>query len=164
MGTQIGYSGILNGLSHSLGSRGGGAGGIEKVTADNNGSVFTTSQFGKQLRCHRFQGSGDNSLYINSGTGNYIWVWAWGAAGGNGGQGGAHGGSGGAAYARLILEQGWVQSRRFRAYVGGGGSNGGGCFGCWGGGGNGNNGSGYGSGGRGNHASCRGCSAGGGGG
>ncbi len=78
MGTQIGYSGILNGLSHSLGSRGGGAGGIEAVTADNNGSVFTTSQFGKQLRCHRFQGSGDNSLYINSGTGNYIWVWAWG--------------------------------------------------------------------------------------
>ena len=44
MGTQIRYSGILNGLSHSLGSRGGGAGGMEPVTADNNGSVFTTSQ------------------------------------------------------------------------------------------------------------------------
>ena len=67
MSTQIGYSGLLNNFSHSLGSRGpGGGGGMEKVTADDNGSVFNTSQFGKQLRCHRFQGSGDNSLYIRT--------------------------------------------------------------------------------------------------
>ena len=169
MSTQIGYSGNFNPLSSSMGSRGGGAGGASaiRITADNNGAVFNTQHpsNGKQLKCHRFTSSGDNSLYIRDGAGGIIYVWGWGAAGGRGGQGGRDGGAGGHAYGEIEVQESWINAGgRMRAYVGGGGGGGGGCYGCWGGGGNGTNGSGYGSGGRGTHASCRGCSAGGGGG
>jgi hypothetical protein len=168
MSTQIGFSGNFNPLSSSMCSRGGGAGGgggVPKITADNNGTVFNTQHpsNGKQLKCHRFTGTGDNSLYIRDGAGGSIYVWMWGAAGGRGGQGGNSGGSGGMSYSEIEVQESWINAGgRMRIYVGGGGGGGNGCYGCWGGGGNGTNGSGYGSGGRGTHASCRGCSAGGG--